>query len=255
MRADRAAREVAREHDAVVDLDVVVVRGEVEVAGRREGDARRQVDRVLRLEIGGPEGLSHGAVEREGADLDGDQALAGDVEEVRADRGEVGLGERRGAEARAGRPADHETLVGLEAHRELPVDVAPEVAVVLEAAGGADPQAARDVALEVDIDGHVGARVVGLVRGTQAREDLCPRRGAAAVLGGHAAVHVRVGLPGLDLIAFAPELGAESHVERSRQAHRRAAARSRGWRGAGRRCRSRRRTRSCWAGCWGRARR
>src|SRR5262249_12790280 len=102
-RPDGAAREVARQHDAVVDLDVVVVGGDIEGAGRVEREAAAEVQRILGLEVGRAQGARHRAVHREGADLDRYRALAGDVDEVRADRGEMRLGEGRRTEAGAGR--------------------------------------------------------------------------------------------------------------------------------------------------------
>ena len=108
----------------------------------------------------------------------------------------------------------------LETSGDLDVRGVPEVAVVLEAAGHAEPERVRDVRLGVRVNADAVAGDVDLVGRAEAREDLRSRRGLRAELVRDPAVDVRVRLAGDLLVVLAPVLGAEGDVERPGEADR-----------------------------------
>src|SRR4029453_19625183 len=114
-----------------------------------------------------------------------------DEQEVRADRREIGLPERGGTESRRRGPAEDELLGRFDSRRDLEVRRVAEVGVVLESPGDPEPEELQDVRLEVDVSGIALARPVHLVRRTEAREQLRPRRPPTPERAGGAAVDPR----------------------------------------------------------------
>src|SRR5690606_10372138 len=67
--AYRVTGEVGREHDAVVDLDLIRVHGHVQALGRLQHQAEAVRERLLRLQRLGAQCAGDPAGRREGADL------------------------------------------------------------------------------------------------------------------------------------------------------------------------------------------
>ena len=198
--------------DAVVDGDAVVVDGDVE----RPDAASITTPALACIEFSGlsgcaPSTCAGGRAHRQRQRLERHQALPGTLRKL------VAVDEKNDCPSDGARkpvlsePRTTKRAVGLHAHGQLAVDRVAEVAVVLGAAGDAEPQPAEHVPFDVDVAGDAVARLVHLVGRTEAGEHLrADRRAMPPALVRHAAVAVRVRLAGDDLVVLAAVLGAES---------------------------------------------
>ena len=211
-------REVAGEHDAVVDVDLVEVEREVEAVHGRAPRPRSGAWTPRAARSVAPSARAGSLETGKVADLDRLHAPPRFRKLVlvaeKFDCASEGARKPVLAAARTTKP-----VVELKRAVSLPSAVDAEVAVVLRAAGDAEAQLAAAGRPPRPRRRRCCARLVHLVRRPQAREDLRAGDGQAAELVARAAVDVGVGLAGHDGVALVAVLPAEGEVHRAREAH------------------------------------
>ena len=132
-RGQAAAGEVAGQDDPVLDLDVKVIGREIEGARRAQDEPAAVIDRVFGPEVLGSQRAGEVAVDAKMPDVEWDERAV-DVQEIRADRREVRLAERRRSEPGRGGAPEDELFGSLHPRRHLGVLRIAEIRVVLETA-------------------------------------------------------------------------------------------------------------------------
>ena len=190
--------QVAAADDALLDLDVIGIEGDLQAVEQVRHEAAAEVGRLFRLQRVEARHLGGRGVGR--------QLHEGEV------RGHVGarielLGQGRGPQTGGHRAAQGEGRVEVVAARQLAHRGIGEVAVVLEAHGGVEVQFLHRVGGQVGIDAQIVPGVIAGIAGLVARE----RLGPCTIIG----VRFTRG----DAEFLVAGLDAQGHVQRRGQTH------------------------------------
>ncbi|KAF1858517.1 hypothetical protein Lal_00015034 [Lupinus albus] len=202
--------EAARQHDAVVDLDVVQVGRDGDGVRRRPRRAQREALRFLFMQLRDAGRVGDLAAVRREHDVHRHAA-----DEVGERGREIYLLQRRRAEARAGRGAQQQVVRRLEGAGQLAGRRRAEVGIALVAHGRLQLGARGNVRLEVEVGGAAVTVAVGGVARLEAREALAAGIAAEA----HAVdVVVRARLAREDLVILLAVFEAERGVQAAQDA-------------------------------------
>ena len=160
----RCQLQAAGEGDPVGNLDVVVIEGHIQGAGRKH-QAQRGVYRLFGRQRRGAFLLRDGICRRQRSDIrqEAHEELGGDIAQVRLSR-------RRHTEAGADRAADRHIVGYLQPRRQFAVKRVAEVRVVLETQGSAKKQRFVHIGFDVEIGAPCAHGVIACVSGLETRE-------------------------------------------------------------------------------------
>ncbi len=212
-RRRTVAAEQARQDDAVFDIDLIGVDGQLKPAVAPHGP-QRIVDRGFRLQVRSAQRAPDDAVGGEGAGFGEGGRTARRRRRHQGDRGlgEILLLQAGRTEARGHRAAQRQMAVEIITTRHLARQGVAEVGIVFVPQGRRGGEVLNQLAFDIDIDADVAAVLGQDVGGGETAVSLRRR-----TLARDRTTIIRLGLARADLIGLAARFQTKGHVQRTGQ--------------------------------------